>query len=310
MHSHVGIDVAKDTLVVHVLPYERAWSVPNTEEGRAALLADLRPLQCQRIVFEASGGYEYALLQALHQAGLPAIRLSAQRPRYLARALGLTAKTDALDARLLALAAQLLPHRPTPPLAADAQRLREWLQLRAALVQERDGHRRRAQQVQSAPVRDMLQQLIHTLQGQIAQVDAQLRQGLAQDPQPLPKVPGLGPILRATLKARLPELGQLNRRQIAALVGLAPFNRDSGRWHGRRCIGGGRADVRRVLYMATWAAIRARAPLAETYQRLVAAGKPKKLALTACMRKYLSHLNAIARDNASWQPHRTAANDS
>ena len=112
----------------------------------------------------------------------------------------------------------------------------------------------------------------------------------------------LGPILRATLAARVPELGQLDRRQIASLIGLAPYNRDSGRWRGQRCIGGGRADVRRVLYMATWAAIRARSPLASTYQRLVAAGKPKKLAVTACMRKYLTMLNAMARDQAPWAP--------
>lgn len=302
MNSHVGIDVSKDELVVHVLPEELNRAFPNHGAGLAHLLDWLRSLDCRRIVFEASGGYERDLLEALHQAGLAAVRLSAQRPRALARALGLKTKTDALDARVLAVAAQLLPAPATVPPTAPLQSLREWLQLRSALVGERDNHRRRIQQLRDAHVQAYLRTLIDSLQARIAQVEERLRQALRQCPSPLAAAPGLGPILRATLAARLPELGQLGRRQIAALVGLAPYNRDSGRWRGQRRIGGGRADVRRVLYMATWAAIRARSPLAGTYQRLVAAGKPKKLALTACMRKYLTMLNAMARDQTPWMP--------
>ena len=255
-----------------------------------------------RVAFEASGGYERDLLDALHQAGVAAVRLPARRPRALARALGLKAKTDALDARVLALAAQMLPATTTPPATAPVQELREWLQLRTALVQERDNHRRRIQQVRQASVQTFLRSVIDSLQQRIAEVEQQLRCALERCPVQIAAAPGLGPILRATLAARLPELGQLDRRQIASLIGLAPYNRDSGRWRGQRCIGGGRADVRRVLYMATWAAIRARSPLAQTYQRLVAAGKPKKLAVTACMRKYLTMLNAMARDQAPWAP--------
>lgn len=302
MSSHVGIDVSKDELVVHVLPAELDRAFPNNRTGLAELLDWLLPLDCRRIVFEASGGYERDLLEVLHQAGLAAVRLPAQRPRELARALGLKAKTDALDARVLAVAAHLLPAPTTPPPTAPMQALREWLQLRSALVRERDGHRRRIQQLRDERVKDYLRTLIDDLKARITQVEGHLRQAQKHCPSRLADAPGLGPILRATLAARLPELGQLHRRQIAALVGLAPYNRDSGRWKGQRRISGGRPDVRRVLYMATWATIRARSPLADTYQRLVAAGKPKKLALTACMRKYLTMLNAMARDQTPWAP--------
>lgn len=307
MNSYVGIDVSKDELVVHVLPAEQTSVFPNTASGLAGLVSWLGELQCQRVAFEASGGYERDLLDRLHQVGLAAVRLPARRPRDLAKALGLKAKTDALDARVLALAAQLLPGASTSPVTAPMQELREWLQLRTALVQERDNHRRRIQQVRQPAVRAYLCTLIQGLQHRIAEVEQQLRRALEHCPVQINAAPGLGPILRATLAARLPELGQLDRRKIAGLVGLAPYNRDSGRWRGRRCIGGGRTDVRRVLYMATWAAIRARTPLAQTYQRMVAAGKPKKLAVTACMRKYLTMLNAMARDKTPWAPHGSTA---
>jgi len=302
MNSYVGIDVSKDELVVHVLPAQQDRVFPNTTQGLVELVGWLVELGGCRVAFEASGGYERALLDALHQAGVVAMRLPARRPRNLARALGLKAKTDALDARVLALAAQMLPATATPPATAPVQELREWLQLRTALVQERDNHRRRIQQIRQASVQTFLRSVIDSLQQRIAEVEQQLRCALERCPVQIAAAPGLGPILRATLAARLPELGQLDRRQIASLIGLAPYNRDSGRWRGQRCIGGGRADVRRVLYMATWAAIRARSPLASTYQRLVAAGKPKKLAVTACMRKYLTMLNAMARDQAPWAP--------
>jgi len=301
MNTYAGVDVAKDELVVHVLPTELNRTFPNTPAGRTELLTWL-PQACQRVVFEASGGYEQGLLRALHQAGVVAVRLPAHRPRELAKALGLKAKTDALDARVLAVAAQVLPAPPTPPLPQASQSLREWLHLRAVLVTERDGYRRRLAQQGDPDVQAYLRSLIEGLQARIAEVQAHLRRALAACPAPLPAAPGLGPILRATLAARLPELGTLDRRRIVALVGLAPYNRDSGRWQGKRRIQGGRPDVRRVLYMATWAAIRARCPLADTYQRLVAAGKPKKLAVTACMRKYLTMLNAMQRDQTSWRP--------
>ena len=300
MGSYVGIDVAKLELVVHVLPQEQGNVFANSAAGLTELVSWLQQMPCQRIVFEASGGYEQALLKHLHQVNLPAVRLPAQRPRELARALGVKAKTDALDARVLAVAAQLLPAALTEPLPEATAILREWLQLRSAFVSERDSHRRRLQQLQAPVVQTFLQNWIDKLQAQIKDLDKLLAKLASAEPSSLGKAPGLGPILRATLAARLPELGRLDRRQIAALVGLAPYNRDSGRWRGQRRIAGGRADVRRVLYMATWSAIRGDQALALCYQHLVAAGKPKKLAVTACMRKYLTRLNAMKRDNAPW----------
>ena len=303
MDTYVGIDVSRDELVIHSLPDERAWCLPNTVQGHALLIERLQAGTCCKIALEASGGYEHAVLDALLQAGLPAVRLCARRPRALAQALGLTAKTDALDARLLAIAAQWLPAPVRPLVPPAVQTLRELLQLRRAVVGQRDDHRRRLKQAHHPLIRQALSSLIAALQEQVDRLQQQITQAMTQCPtSPLPKAPGLGPILRATLMARLPELGSLYRRKIAALVGLAPFNHDSGRWRGKRRIAGGRADVRRVLYMATWAAIRAKSTLAITYQRLVEQGKPKKLALTACMRKYLTMLNAMARDNASWSP--------
>jgi transposase len=299
MGSFVGIDVSKAELVVQVLPQGQALTVANTAAGHAALIGWLLPLACERIALEASGGYERAVLEALVHAGLPAMRLSAQRPRALAQALGLKAKTDALDARLLALAAQCLQGRPAAVPTPEVQALREMLQLRQALVADRDAMRRRLPQTVTGFVRDELVAVIAQLQQRITALSAHIATATCSH---LPAVPGLGPVLRATLAARLPELGTLDKRRIAALVGLAPFNRDSGLWRGKRRIHGGRADVRRVLYIATWAAIRAKSPLAPCYARLTARGKPPKVAIVACMRKYLTWLNAIARDHAPYAP--------
>lgn len=302
MTAYIGIDVAKATLAVHVQPSNVQWQLPNTPQGWAELIDRLGDYPDPRIALEASGGYEQGVLRALHQAGLPAARLSAHRPRDLARALGIKAKTDPLDARVLALAAQHLQAPATAPISPQRQALVEWLQLRHALVGQRDDHRRRLQQLTHPPVVDILKACIEQLNHQIKQLQAHIDQALdACEGPSLAHAPGLGPVLRATLMARLPELGQLDRRRIAALVGLAPFNRDSGTWKGQRRIVGGRADLRRVLYMATWSAVR-HSPLKHVYQRLLARGKPKKVAFVACMRKYLTMLNAMARDNAPWSP--------
>ncbi|WP_369976702.1 IS110 family transposase [Xanthomonas bundabergensis] len=301
LQRFVGIDVAKAELAIHVLPDGLDWTQANTPEEQARLALRLASLGCERIVLEASGGYERAVLQVLSQAGLPVLRLSAQRPRALAHALGLKAKTDALDARLLAVAAQCLPSQPTAVLPAPVQALRKLLHLRSTLVAQRDAQRRCLEHVTCEAVRGQWLEVIALLQQRIKEISRQIAQVGAACSR-LPSVPGLGPILRATLAARLPELGSVPPRKIAALVGLAPFNRDSGRWHGQRRIQGGRADVRRVLYMATWAAIRAGSPLSHTYARLTSAGKPAKVAIVACMHKYLRWLNAIARDQAPYSP--------
>ncbi|WP_369939123.1 IS110 family transposase [Xanthomonas medicagonis] len=301
MRRFVGIDVAKAELVIHVQPDGLAWTQPNTLQGRRELVQRLSTMACERIVLEASGGYETAVLRALRQADLPAVRMSAQRPRALANALGLHAKTDALDARLLAIAAEHIPTTPTTVLPEHLQQLRELLDLRTTVVGQRDAHRRRLDHITSPDVRHQCERVIALMNQQIRALDRQVEQQ-ARTCSTLPKVPGVGAILRATLAARLPELGTLPPRKLAALVGLAPFNRDSGGWKGQRRITGGRADVRRVLYMATWASIRAGSPLANTYARLKAAVKPSKVAIVACMHKFLRWLNAIARDQTSYAP--------
>ena len=207
------------------------------------------------------------MLQALTRAGLPVVRLPAHRPRSLAHALELKAKTDALDARLLAVAAECIQAAPTAVLPAPLQALRELLHLRITLVAQRDAQRRCMEHVTCKVVRAQWREVSALLQQRIGEVSRQIAQAGAACSS-LPKLPGLGPILRATLAARLPELGTVPARKIVALVGLAPFNRDSGRWRGQRRIQGGRADVRRVLYMATWASIRTCSHRAHTYARL------------------------------------------
>lgn len=302
MGGYVGIDVGKHTLVICHRPGERIWACANTPTGQAQLVAELVVLAPERILLEASGGYERSIFRALQQAGLAVLRVQPRRIRALAQALGRKAKTDPLDARLLAEAAAVLSlPEPAPPEPA-AEALRALVDWRARLVAQRDDNRRRLHQAELPLVRTSLQRLIAVLRTEISQLDRQIGARLQQLARPLAAAPGLGPVLRATLAARLPELGRLNRREIAALAGTAPFNRDSGQHRGARHIGGGRSDLRRVLYMATLSAIRNCPTLSATYQQLLARGKRKKVAIVACMRKYLTMLNAMARDNAPWQP--------
>ena len=220
----VGIDVSKAELAMHVLPDGLAWTQANTPEGHACLVQCLAQMGCERIVLEASGGYEQAVLQALSQAGLPVVRLPAHRPRALAQALGLKAKTDALDARLLAMAAQCIHAQPTAVLPAPLQALRELLHLRSTLVAQRDAQRRCLEHVTCEAVRDQWREVIALLQQRIRELSRQIARAAAACSS-LPKVPGLGPILRATLAARLPELGTVPARKIAALVGLLQKSR-------------------------------------------------------------------------------------
>lgn len=302
MAGYVGIDVAQQTLAICLQPQGRTWVQPNTPAGHRQLIAELLAVAPAKILLEATGGYERAVLRSLCAAGLPAVRVQPRQIKHLAKALGRQAKSDPLDAELLADAAQVLavPVRPAPD--PDQETLRALVDLRTDLVGQRDDNRRRLKQAEQLPVQRTLQRVNTALQREIARLEREIRSQLATLPEPLSKAPGLGPILRATLAARLPELGRLDRRQIAGLVGLAPYNNDSGKHQGKRHITGGRGDIRRVLYMATWASIRARSVLADTYRNLIARGKPKKVALVACMRKFLTMLNAMARDNAKWTP--------
>jgi transposase len=303
MKENVGIDVAKEELVVHALVSGVTWQAPNSPEGWSGLVARLAGMNCHRIVLEASGGYERGILRALERAGLPVARIEPRRVKALARALGLKAKTDPIDARVLALAARTLdlPLRPAADPAREA--LRALVDLRVGLVAQRDDNRRRLKQVEHPTVIATLKSIIDSLQAQLKALEAAITEQMAACSAPaLASAPGLGRVTRATLLARLPELGQLGRRQIAALVGVAPFNNDSGTRSGKRSVRGGRGDLRRVLYMATWAAVRAKSAIATCYRRLIERGKPPKVAIVACMRKYLTMLNAMSRDGTQWAP--------
>jgi transposase len=303
-----GIDIAQAHLDIDVRPGGgRPWRVPYTEAGLADLVAQLRRHHVGLVVVEATGGLEGLVAATLVTAGLPVAVVNPRQVRDFAKATGRLAKSDALDATVLAHFAEAvrpparqLPDAATQALAALVTRRR---QVREML--EAEQHRLRL-----APValhRD-LQRHIDWLRRQLEALDRQLTHTLRQSPRWRPlvallaSVPGVGPVLTATLLAELPELGRLSRRELAALVGVAPFNRDSGTRRGPRRCWGGRATVRTVLYMATLVATRHNPVIRAVYERLRAAGKRKKVALTACMRKLLIILNAMVRTGRPWQP--------
>ena len=304
--TYVGIDVSKHWLDVGIRPARRAERLANDEAGIEVCVVQLGAVAPERIVLEASGGLELPLVAALAAAALPVVVVNPRQVRDFARATGRLAKTDALDAQVLAHFAEAVRPELRPLPDAETQALRDLVarrrQLVAMLVAERQ--RRRAAR---AAVRPGIEAHIAWLQQALAQLDDQLQTSVQLSPhwrahdQLLRSVPGVGPQLARTLLAQLPELGQLDRRRIAALVGVAPYNRDSGQWRGSRSIWGGRASVRAALYMSALVASRHNPVIRDFYQRLLARGKPKKSALTACMRKLLVILNAILKTNTPWQ---------
>lgn len=305
MRPTIGIDVSKDSLDGATFPVTTAWQHPNTPDGIAALVVAVLDQQPERIVIEATGGYERGVVRALQAAELPVVVVNPRQVRQFAHAAGIKAKTDAVDARVLArYGAQLaLPLRPPPSTARQAlsSLVRRRRQLTDLRLQE-DNHRRSAPEA----VQESITAVLTTLTDQLDRLDTAIKTAVAADADlsvhaaRLRSVPGVGPVLSSTLLAEVPELGQINGKEIAALVGVAPFAHDSGRSRGRRFTSGGRRGVRTVLYMATTVAVRHNAPLKAFYQRLVAAGKPKKVALVACMRKLLVILNALMRDQTVW----------
>ena len=309
--SWIGIDVAKAELVVSCRPALERWTVPNTSAGVDALVARLTPLAPQVIVLEATGGYERAAVAGLAAAGLPVVVVNPRQVREFAKATGQRAKTDGIDADMLALFGERVQPevRPlsddaTTDLAAVVLRRR---QLTEMLVAEKNrlGLARR-------PVRKSLKKHIGYLERELHLTDADLAGQIEASPiwrvkdDLLQSAPGVGPVTAQSMLAELPELGTLTHKQIAALVGVAPMAHDSGALRGKRAIAGGRARVRTVLYMATLVATRHNPLIRAFYVRLLAAGKPKKVALVACMRKLLTMLNAMLRDNRRWSPSLTA----
>jgi transposase len=304
MSLWIGIDVSKATLAICLLPQAQHLCLPNTPEGHAQLLARLHGRKVGNLLLEATGGYERPVMRALAGAGVPVTRINPRRARAFAEAMGKTAKTDPIDAALLARMAELV-QAPGPALEPEREALRELVQRREQLVQQRDDERRRLHQARLPEVRDDLIANIGHLRARIGQLDKRIvhiQQQLDDDlSRRLQAIDGIGQVTAASLLAYLPELGRLDRRQIAALAGLAPYNVDSGQQAGKRRIRGGRAAIRRVLYMACWSVIRKQPDFKARYERLRQRGKCAKVAITACMRVLITRLNAMARDQTEWR---------
>ncbi|XEG71875.1 IS110 family transposase [Pseudomonas sp. abacavir_1] len=305
MTCWVGIDVAKDSLAVWLRPQGKSFSVSNDEQGHQQLLALFAEEKPGRIVLEATGGYECGVMFSLSRAGHRVSRLNPTRVRAFATAMGKLAKTDPIDAAVLAHLAQTLEEAPSTVPSPERERLRELVQRREQLVSQRDDERRRLHQARDSFVRQCLEGAIKALKETIRDYDKEIVKAMnvvdAEQAQQLRQVKGVGPITVAGLLAYLPELGQLNRRQIAALVGLAPYNSDSGQKSGQRRIRGGRGMIRRILYMTTLSIIRYQEDFARRYQRLRENGRCAKVALVACMRVLIVRLNAMVRDGTCWK---------
>lgn len=307
----VGIDVSKDSLDIFIDSSAEEYRVANSAGDIGALVERLKEVAPDYIIVEASGGFEAGVITALATVGLPVCRVSPQRVRSFARAVGELAKTDRLDARLLARYGRDC----RPPLSrlsdAETAELEALMQRRRQLVEM---HVAESNRLETAPrvVARQLREHLRWLEKRINDSDKELRQRLERTPvwreqdELVRTVPGVGPVMSLTLLASLPELGRLTRKQVASLVGVAPFARDSGRRRGRRHTAGGRRAVRTVLYMATLSAIRFNPVLKRFYERLKAAGKVSKVAIIACARKLLTILNAVVRDRTRWDASRAS----
>lgn len=308
----VGIDVAKAELVISVRPSAERFSVANDERGVRTLVERIRSVGAQLIVLEATGGYELRSVAALAAAGLPVIVVNPRQVRDFAKATGQLAKTDRIDADMLARFADVVRPALRPIPDAHAQELDALLTRRRQLLDMLQAERNRRGQVFGKGkrlVKKSLKAHIAFLERELRMTDTDLGDMVKASPvwrerdELQQSVPGVGPVMSRTLLAALPELGRLSRREIAKLVGVAPLSRDSGTMRGRRFVQGGRSPVRAVLYMAALVATKRNAAIRVFYVRLVAAGKPKKLALVACMRKLLTMLNTIVRTKTSWNEH-------
>ena len=303
--TYVGIDVAKARLDVAVRPSGEQWVSATDPASLEELVSRLQGLQPDLIVLEATGGREAAAVAALAAAGLPVAVVNPRQVRDFARAVGQLAKTDVLDAQVLAHFAQLIHPTPRPLPDAQAQELAALLARRRQLIQMQTAERQRLDTALPR-VRTQIQRHLAWLQAELTDLDQTLHDQVQASPvwreqeNLLRSVPGIGPTTALSLLAELPELGRLDRKAIAALVGVAPLSCESGTWRGRRIVWGGRARVRTALYMAALVASRHNPIIAAFYQRLCAAGKPKKVALVACMHKLLTILNAIVRQGVPW----------
>lgn len=303
----IGIDVSKDRLDVHVHPAGEAFAVARNAEGLDALIARLLPLKAHAVAVEATGGFETVVAASLGAAGLPVIVVNPAQVRAFATALGKRAKTDPIDAAVIArfVAATNPQVRPLPD--AETRMLADLVTRRRQIIQMIVAERQRERQMPSRHLRKSAARLIKALEKELNVLDAEIDDSIRGTPvwrekeDLLKSVPGVGDVTARTLIAEMPELGSLDRREVASLAGLAPWTRQSGKWKGKSFTGGGRPSVRTALFMAALTAKRCNPLLKAFHQRLIANGKPKMVALIATARKLLTILNAILRDKTPWQ---------
>ncbi len=303
----VGIDVSKDRLDVHVYPAGESFAVARNAEGLDALIARIASLQAAAVAVEATGGFETVVAAALGGAGLPVIVVNPAQVRAFAQALGKRAKTDPIDAAVIArfVAATKPEIRALPD--ADTRLLADLVTRRRQIIQMMVAERQRERHLPSRHLKKSVARLLKALEKELNALDQDIGDTVRGSPawrekeDLLKTVPGVGNIVARTLLAELPELGRLDRREIASLAGLAPWTRQSGKWRGKSFTGGGRSSVRAALFLSAMVAAKHNPLLKAFHQRLIAAGKPKMVALIAVARKLLTILNAILRDNRPWQ---------
>ena len=297
---YVGLDIAKATLQLHL--QGKSCDLPNTTGGHTQLLKRLAAIPGCHVICEATGGYERAVVAALHATNITVSVINPARVRQFARASGELAKTDPIDAAMLMAFGQAFAPDPTPPRTSTEIKMTALVARRAQLLKLHVAERQRADTCVEPALRKLFTAWLAQMEKQIAKVEALIEELLAEQTaragrvQRLDEITGVGRITAVTVLATIPELGPLNRRQVAALAGLCPYNRDSGQWAGKRCISGGRAEVRRALYMAALSASRSNHLLKPFYNRLIAAGKPGKVALTAVMRKLIVLMNHLLKN--------------
>ena len=303
----VGIDVSKDRLDVHLRPSGEAFAVARDGKGLESLVERLAALDVSLVVLEATGGFETTVAAALASAGLPLAVVNPRQVRNFAKALGRLAKTDAIDAEVIALFAEKIGPVARPVATPQARALGELVARRRQVVEMIGMEANRRRRAADKRLVRKIDRHVAFLEKELAEVDADIDAGVRATPawreaeDILTSVPGVGPVTARTLIAELPELGGIDRRKLAALVGVAPFNRDSGQWRGHRMIAGGRTSVRNVLYMAALVAVRHNPVVKATYLRLLKRGRPKKVAIVACLRQLLTILNAMVRTKSPWK---------
>lgn len=303
--TYIGIDVSKENLDLAVNPGKQIRRFHNTATGIGKIVDYIREINPVLVVMEATGGFEISLAAALGEAGIPTAIMNPRQVRDYARSTGKLAKTDAIDAQILADFAAVVHPEPRPLADLQTQELKDILVRRRQLNEMITAEKNRLQRARGV-LRDHIKDHIAWMEKEMLDMDMTLKHFIEVSPMWREKdnlfqsVPGIGPVLSTTLVAELPELGNLNRKQIAALVGVAPFNRDSGKMRGKRSVWGGRASVRAALYMGTLVATRFNPVIRRFYQRLIAAGKAKKAAITACMRKLFIILNAMIKHHTPW----------